>query len=66
MRVNGALVAALYSSASLLGQIRAAEDDDVVEPSSSVAESSTSSVIERPTFTVRLDLLSNLKVLEPH
>ena len=53
MRVNGALAAALYSSATLLGQVRAADNDDAVESSSTVAESSTTSAIERPTFTVR-------------
>lgn len=53
MRVNAALLSVLYSSATLLGAVRA--DDDVTDPSSSsVAESSTSSPVEKPTFTVCL------------
>ena len=56
MRVNGAVATALYSSALLLGQVRA-EDEDVPEASSVEAvESSTSSAIEKPTFTVCIHL----------
>ena len=54
MRVNAVFATALYSSAALLGQVRADDADDVLESSStSVEETSTSSVIEKPTFTVR-------------
>lgn len=54
MRLTPALLSALYSSAALLGQVRADEEAEDVS-STSVAESSTSSSIEKPTFTVRLD-----------
>lgn len=50
MRVNGALAAALYSTATLLGQVRAQDADDA--SSTAVTESSTTSEIEKPTFTV--------------
>ena len=54
MRVNAVLAAALYSSAALLGQVRADDADEAVESSStSVEETSTASAIEKPTFTVR-------------
>ena len=54
MRVNAVLATALYSSAALLGQVRADDTDDTLESSSpSVEETSTTSVIEKPTFTVR-------------
>lgn len=54
MRVNAVLAAALYTSATLLGQVRADDNDDPLESSSpSVEESSTTSAIEKPTFTVR-------------
>lgn len=54
MRVNAVLATALYSSAALLGQVRADDTDDAVEsPSASVEETSSTSVIEKPTFTVR-------------
>ena len=54
MRLNGAVAATLYSSALLLGQVRADEDvEDLGESSSTEAvESSTTSAIEKPTFTV--------------
>ena len=44
MRFNPALASALYSSALFLGQVHA---DDV-----DASESSTSSPVEKPTFTV--------------
>lgn len=50
MRLNAALAAALCSSATLLGQVQAQDADDV---STAVTESSTTSEIEKPTFTVR-------------
>lgn len=55
MRLNQVLVSALYSSAALLGQAQANEVEfDEVEDATpaSVAESATSSTIEKPTFTV--------------
>ena len=52
MRINGALLSTLYSSAALLGHVQA-EDDAADASSTSVVESSTSSAIEKPTFTVR-------------
>lgn len=51
MRVNGVLATALYSSAALLGQVRAEEFEEA--STTTVAESSTTSEIEKPTFTVR-------------
>ncbi|KAL8850453.1 MAG: hypothetical protein Q9221_004595 [Calogaya cf. arnoldii] len=53
MRINEVLASALYSSAVLLGSVRAADDiDDAAEASStSLSESSTSVPIEKPTFT---------------
>ena len=54
MRVNAVLATALYSSAALLGQVRADDIDDALESSSpSVEETSITSAIEKPTFTVR-------------
>ena len=54
MRVNAVLATALYSSAALLGQVRADDTDDAAESSStSIEETSTTSAIEKPTFTVR-------------
>ena len=54
MRVNAVLATALYSSAALLGQVRADDTDDAVEASSiSIEETSTTSAIKKPTFTVR-------------
>lgn len=55
MRLNQVLLSALYSSAALLGQARANEVEfDEVEDATttSVAESSTASPVEKPTFTV--------------
>ena len=58
MRVNAVILSALYSSATFLGQARAEDDDAAADSTStSVTESSTSSALERPTFTV-----SNKKV----
>lgn len=52
MRVNAAILSALCSSAALLGQVRADDDDDAAgSTSTSVTESSTSSALEKPTFT---------------
>ncbi|KAK4698104.1 calnexin, partial [Lecanoromycetidae sp. Uapishka_2] len=48
MRLNAALAAAFCSSATLLGQVQAQDADDA---STSVTESSTTSEIEKPTFT---------------
>lgn len=54
MRLNPAVVSALYSTAVLLGQVYADLVDDALESSStSVGGSTTSSIVERPTFTVR-------------
>ena len=54
MRVNAVLATALYSSAALLGQVRADDTDDSLESSTPVVEeTSTTSAIEKPTFTVR-------------
>ena len=54
MRLNEVLATALYSSAAILGNVRAEDADDAADSSStSVAESSTSSVVEKPNFTVR-------------
>ena len=53
--MNACLATALYSSAALLGHVRADDTDDAVDSSStSVEEASTASAIEKPTFTVRL------------
>ena len=54
MRFNAALVSALYSSAALVGSVRAADADVDADESSStvIEESTTSSVVEKPTFTV--------------
>lgn len=51
MRLNPVLASALYSTL-LLGQAYANEVEDVEESSTTSAESATSSVIEKPTFTV--------------
>jgi len=52
MRLNAVLATALYSAAALLGQVHA--DDEAAESSStSVAESSATVPVEKPTFTVR-------------
>lgn len=58
MRANALLTSVLYSCAFVVGHVRA--DDQAVfeeaatESFTSVAESSTSSIIEKPTFTVRI------------
>ena len=57
MRVHAALLSALYSSAVFIGQTRA-DDDTEDASSSSVSESTTTSQIEKPTFTVSIDRLS--------
>ncbi len=54
MRLNEVLATALYSSAALLGQVGAQEDDEGIGSSSTEIETSTTSPIERPTFTVKL------------
>lgn len=54
MRLNEVLATALYSSAALLGQVQAQDSEDVIESSSTDVETSTTSAIERPTFTVKL------------
>ena len=52
MHLNAVLATALYSSAALLGQVHA--DDEAAESSStSVTESSATVPVEKPTFTVR-------------
>ena len=53
MRLNHVLTSALYSSAVFLGESHADEVDDAAESSTTLAESATSSILERPTFTVR-------------
>ena len=55
MRLNQVLVSALYSSATLLGHAKANEVEfDEVEGATpaSIAETATSSAVEKPTFTV--------------
>ena len=54
MRFNGALASAFFTSAVFFGHVAAHEghDHDEEASSSSVVESSTSSAVERPTFTV--------------
>jgi len=52
MRLNVALATTLYSSALLLGSVRAEDVEEAESSSTTVAESSTTSVIEKPTFTV--------------
>ena len=54
MRLNGVFATALCSSAALLGQVRAEESEDA--STTTIAESSTTSVIEKPTFTVRVTM----------
>ena len=51
MRLNAVLLSSLYSAAALFGQVRA-EDEAADASTASVVESSTSSAIEKPTFTV--------------
>lgn len=54
MRLNEVLATALYSSAVLLGQVRAQDSEDEIDASSTEVDTSTTSAIERPTFTVKL------------
>ncbi|KAI9806875.1 MAG: hypothetical protein M1833_002533 [Piccolia ochrophora] len=51
MRSTAAFASALYFTAALLGHVRADEADDLEADASSAAASSTTSSIERPTFT---------------
>lgn len=65
MRLNPVLASALYS-AVLLGQAYANEVEDVEESSTTSAESATSSVIEKPTFTVSpLGMVANVMTNTP-
>lgn len=68
MRINEVLASALYTSAVLLGSVRAADDiDDGAEASStSLSETSTAVPIEKPTFTVRGPCVSNPFVSTNH
>ena len=61
MRINEVLASALYTSAALLGSVRAADDiDDGAEASStSLSETLTSVPIEKPTFTVGIPISPN-------
>jgi hypothetical protein len=52
MRLYPVFTSALYTSAVLLGEAYANIAEDIVESATSIAESATSSVVERPTFTV--------------
>lgn len=53
MRFDAVVASALYSSAVLIGQVRADDPEDVVgSVSASTAESSTTTVIAKPSFTV--------------
>ena len=52
MRLNGALATALYSSALLLGSVRADDSEDADSSSTTVEDATTTSVVEKPTFTV--------------
>ncbi len=59
MRLDTVLASALFSSATLLGHVRADEVDDALESSTiSIAEASTSLPAEKPTFTVRTRIQS--------
>lgn len=54
MRLNAVLASALFSSATLLGHVRADDAEDILESSAtSITEASTSLPVEKPTFTVR-------------
>ena len=53
MRLNGAAATALYSSALLLGNTWAEDTEEPESSTSTVIETTTTSVIERPSFTVR-------------
>ena len=52
MRINSALATALYSSALLLGSVRAEDAEKVDSSTTAVEEATTTSVVEKPTFTV--------------
>lgn len=52
MRLHPIFTSALYTSAVLLGEAYADIAEEIVESATSIAESATSSVAERPTFTV--------------
>lgn len=73
MRYSAALATTLYGSALLLGQVYAdAEDvissassgaEEIIASASEAVESATSSMVERPTFTVSIEeSLSSLKL----
>ena len=52
MRFNAAVATALYSFAVLLGQVRAEDVEDESSSPTTVEDATTTSVIEKPTFTV--------------
>ena len=53
MRLNAVLASALFSSATLLGHVRADDSDSILESSNTPnAESSSTSLAAKPTFTV--------------
>lgn len=53
MRLNAVLASALFSSATLLGHVRADDSDAILESSTtSHAESSMTAPAAKPTFTV--------------
>ena len=52
MRVNGAVATALYSSALLLGNVRADDAEEADSAATTIEEATTTSILERPTFTV--------------
>lgn len=68
MRINEVLASALYTSAVLLGSVRAADDigDGAEASSTSLSEASTAVPIEKPTFTVRSPCVSNPIVSTNH
>lgn len=52
MRFSGAVATALYSSALLLGNVRADDVEEVDSSSTTIEEATTTSILEKPTFTV--------------
>lgn len=52
MRINGALATALCSSACFFGIVGAEDAEDAGSSSTAVDDTSTSSAVEKPTFTV--------------
>ena len=52
MRLNGAVAAGIYSSALLFGRTWADDADEAESSSTIIEEVTTSSAIEKPTFTV--------------